>query len=59
MEIWKPSDENKGKVNNVITVFGGNSITYLDADLFFNEKGEIGTRVYLKEGYKIKYVGAL
>ena len=58
MEIWKPSDEKKRKVNDVITVLGGNSTPYLDADLFFNEKGELGTRVYFKEGYKIKYVSA-
>ena len=58
MEIWKPSDEKKRKVNEMITVLGGNSTPYLDADLFFNDKGEFGTRVYFKEGYKIKYVSA-
>ena len=58
MEIWKPSDEKKRKVNGVITVLGGDSTPYLDAELFFNEKREFGTRVYFKEGYKIKYVGA-
>ena len=58
MEIWKPSDEKKRKVNDVITVLGGNSTPYLDADLFFNDKGEFRTRVYFKEGYKIKYVSA-
>ena len=39
MEIWKPSDEKKTKVNEMITVLGGNSTSYLDADLFFNDKG--------------------
>ena len=58
MEIWKPSDEKKRKVNEMITVLGGNSTPYLDADLFFNDKGEFGTRIYFKEGYKIKHVGA-
>ena len=58
MEIWKPSDEKKRKVNDVITVLGGNSTPYLDAELFFNEKEEFGTQVHFKEGYKIKYVGA-
>ena len=29
----------------------------MDADLFFNSKGRLGTRVHFKEGYKIKYVG--
>ena len=57
MEIWKPSDEKKSKVNEMITVLGGNSTPYLDAELFFNDKGELGSRVYFKEGYKIKYVG--
>ena len=57
MEIWKPSDEKTRKVNDMITVLGGNSTPYLDADLFFNNKGELGTRVYFKEGYKIKYAG--
>ena len=33
MEIWKPIDEKKMKVNEMITVFGGNSTPYLDADL--------------------------
>ena len=58
MEIWKPSDEKKRKVIDVITVLGGDSTPYLDTELFFNEKREFGTRVYFKEGYKIKYVGA-
>ena len=58
MEIWKPSDEKKRKVNEMRTVLGGNSTPYLDADLFFNDKGEFGTRVYFKKRYKIKYVGA-
>ena len=57
LEIWKPSNEKERKVNDVITVLGGNSTPYLDADLFFNEKRESGTRVYFKEGYKIKCVG--
>ena len=57
MEIWKPRDEKKRKVNETITVLGGNSTPYLDADLFFNDKGEFGTRVYFKEGYKMEYVG--
>ena len=56
MEIWKPSDETR-KVNDMVTVLGGNSTPYLDADLFFNGKEELGTRVYFKEGYNIKYVG--
>ena len=43
MEIWKPSDEKKRKVNEMITVLGGNSTSYLDADRFFNDKGEFGT----------------
>ena len=58
MEIWKPIDEKKRKVNEMRTVLGGNSTSYLDADLFFNDKGEFGTRVYFKKRYKIKYVGA-
>ena len=58
VEIWKPSDEKEWKVNDMITVLGGNSTPYLDANLFFNNKGEFGMRVYFKEGYKIKYVGA-
>ena len=37
MEIWKPSDEKKRKVNEMITVLGGNSTPSLDADLFSNE----------------------
>ena len=57
MEIWKPSDEKKRKINEMITVLGGKSTLYLDAELFFNEKEEFGTRVYFKEGYNIKYVG--
>ena len=48
----------KRKVNEMITVLGGNSTPYLDAYLFFNENKEFGTRVYFKEGYKIKYLGA-
>ena len=39
MEIWKPSDEKKRKVNEMITVLGGNSTPYLDTDLFFNNNG--------------------
>ena len=58
LEIWKPSDEKERKVNDVIKVLGGNSTPYLDADLFFNEKRELGIRVYFKEEYTIKYVGA-
>ena len=42
MEIWKPSDEKKRKVNKMITDLGGNSTPYLDAELFFNDKGEFG-----------------
>ena len=42
----------------MITVLGENSTPYLDAYLFFNENKEFGTRVYFKEGYKIKYLGA-
>ena len=38
MEILKPIDENKRKVNDVITVLGGNSTPYLDPVLIFNEK---------------------
>ena len=55
--FWKPSDEMKRKVNDEITVLGGNSTPYFNADIFFNKKGEFGTRVYFKEDYKIKYVG--
>ena len=58
MEIWKPSDEKKRKINDMIPGLGGNSTPYLDTELFFNDKGEFGTRVYFKEGYKIKYVSA-
>ena len=57
MEIWKQSDEKKRKVNDAMAVFGGNSTPYLDAGLFFSDNGEFGTRVYFKEGYKIKCVG--
>ena len=39
MEIWKPSDEKKRKVNEITTVLGGNSTPYLNANLFFNNKG--------------------
>ena len=53
MEIWKPSDEKKRKINEMITVLGGKLTPYLDAELFFNEKEKFGTRVYFKEGYKI------
>ena len=56
MEIWKPSDEDL-KISEAIKVLGGKSTPYLDADLFFNSKGRLGTRVYFKKGYKIKYVG--
>ena len=47
----------KRKVNEMITVLGGNSTPYLDAELFFNDKGDFRTRVYFREGYKIKYLG--
>ena len=58
MEIWKPSNEKKRKINAMMTVLGGNLTPYLDAELSFNDKEEFGTGVYYKEGYKIKYVGA-
>ena len=37
IEIWNPSNEQKRKVNEMITVLGGNSTPYHDADLFFND----------------------
>ena len=43
MEIWKLSDEKKRKGNETITVLEGNSTRCLDAELFFNNKGESGT----------------
>ena len=42
----------------MLTVLGGNSTPYLDADLFLSNNREFGTPVYFKEGYKIKYMGA-
>ena len=54
MEIWKPSNEKKRKINDGITVLKGKSTPHLDADLFFNNKGEFCTRMYFKERYKIR-----
>ena len=57
MEIWKPSDEKKRKVNEMMTVLGGNSTPYLDAELFFNNKGEFRNVGILQRGLQDKIRG--
>ena len=56
MEIWLPSGKNE-KISEKIKILGGRSTPYLDAELCFDEKEKLRTRVHFKEGYKIKYVG--
>ena len=39
----------------MIAMLGGNSTFYLDVNIFYNEKEEIGTCVHFKESYKMKF----
>ena len=56
MDVWKPSEQSRPLEEGVINILGGNSMPYLDMNMYFNKFKELTFGVHFKELYQAKYV---
>ena len=56
MEIWRPDEKSREIKKGVIDVIGGNSMPYLDTQMYYNMFGKLQFKVYSKPGFKMKYI---
>ena len=55
MAIWSAGSESR-KINDRLDFIGNDVFLYLDAGLFWNDKGNIAFQVHKKPSYQTKYV---
>ena len=51
MDIWKPDEKPHAIEEGVMEVKGGNSMSYLDAEIIFNKDDQLLFLLYFKKNY--------